>query len=65
MSTSARPAARTWLQVLHETGRDASARSWMWVQAGGPPDSPVVLFNYRTSRAQDVPWTCSMAIAAI
>ncbi len=45
----------TRLQVLHETGRDASARSWMWVQAGGPPDSPVVLFNYRTSRAQDVP----------
>jgi hypothetical protein len=26
----------------------------MWVQTGGPPDKPVVLFDYSTSRAQDV-----------
>lgn len=27
----------------------------MWVQTGGPPNQPVVLFDYSTSRAQDVP----------
>ena len=45
----------TRLQVLHEPGRDPSAQSWMWVQTGGPPDKPVILFDYSTSRAQDVP----------
>jgi transposase len=45
----------TRLQVLHEPGRDPSAQSWMWVQSGGPPDKPVVLFDYSTSRAQEVP----------
>ncbi|WP_339536409.1 IS66 family transposase, partial [Pseudomonas hunanensis] len=29
--------------------------SWMWVQASGPPDRQVVLFDYTTSRAQEVP----------
>lgn len=32
-----------------------SAHSWMWVQSGGPPDKPIVLFDYSASRAQDVP----------
>ncbi|HEX5739352.1 MAG TPA: IS66 family transposase [Hydrogenophaga sp.] len=45
----------TRLQVLHEPGRDPTALSWMWVQSGGPPDKPVVLFDYETSRAQEVP----------
>jgi len=45
----------TRLQVLHEPGRDPSAQSWMWVQSGGPPDKPVILFDYETSRAQEVP----------
>jgi len=45
----------TRLQVLHEPGRDPSAHSWMWVQGGGPPDKPIVLFDYSASRAQDVP----------
>jgi transposase len=45
----------TRLQVLHEPGRDPTAQSWMWVQSGGPPEKPVVLFDYSTSRAQDVP----------
>src|SRR5690606_32706240 len=29
--------------------------SWMWVQSGGPPDKPVILFDYTASRAQEVP----------
>ncbi len=45
----------TRVQVLKEPGRDPSSQSWMWVQTGGPPDRPVVLFDYTTSRAQDVP----------
>ena len=45
----------TRLQVLHEPGRDPTAQSWMWVQSGGPPDTPIVLFDYSTSRAQEVP----------
>lgn len=27
----------------------------MWVQSGGPPDKPVILFDYTASRAQEVP----------
>jgi len=45
----------TRLQVLHEPGRDPTAQSWMWVQSGGPPDTPIVLFDYSTSRAQEEP----------
>jgi transposase len=45
----------TRLQVLHEPGRDPTAQSWMWVQSGGPPEQPVVLFDYSASRAQEVP----------
>ncbi|MBZ9783668.1 IS66 family transposase [Pseudomonas sp. REP124] len=45
----------TRVQVLKEPGREASSQSWMWVQTGGPPDRPVILFDYSTSRAQEVP----------
>ena len=45
----------TRVQVLKEAGREPSSQSWMWVQTGGPPARPVVLFDYTTSRAQDVP----------
>ncbi len=42
-------------QVFKEPGRDPSSQSWMWVQTGGPPGRPVILFDYSTSRAYDVP----------
>ncbi|SDR69928.1 MULTISPECIES: IS66 family transposase [Pseudomonadaceae] len=45
----------TRLQVLKEPDRDPTSQSWMWVQTGGPPDHPVVLFDYTSNRAQDVP----------
>jgi hypothetical protein len=41
--------------VLKEPGRDPSTKSQMWVQRGGPPDRPIVLFDYDPSRAQAVP----------
>ncbi|SEJ45422.1 IS66 C-terminal element, partial [Azotobacter beijerinckii] len=45
----------TRVQVLKEPDRDPTSQSWMWVQTGGPPDKPVILFDYSTSRAQEVP----------
>ena len=32
-----------------------TSQSWMWVQTGGPPNQPVILCYYSTSRAQEVP----------
>ena len=45
----------TRVQVLKEPDRDPTSQSWMWVQVSGPPDRKVVLFDYTSSRAQDVP----------
>ncbi|MBC7859383.1 MAG: IS66 family transposase [Burkholderiaceae bacterium] len=45
----------TVVQVLKEAGRKASSHSYMWVQAGGPPDKPVVLYDYDPSRSAEVP----------
>ncbi len=45
----------TRLKVLKEPDRDPGSQSWMWVQTGGPPDHPVILFDYTSSRAQEVP----------
>ena len=45
----------TRVQVLKEPDREPSSQSWMWVQTGGPRDKPVILFDYSTSRAQEVP----------
>ena len=45
----------TRVQVLKEPGRDPTSQSWMWVQASGPPERPILLFDYTTSRAQEVP----------
>ena len=45
----------TRVQVLKEPDRDPGSQSWMWVQTGAPPDHPVILFDYTSSRAQEVP----------
>ena len=45
----------TRVQVLKEPDREPTSQSWMWVQTGGPPDQPVILFDYSTSWAQEVP----------
>ena len=42
------------VQVLKEAGRRPSSQSYIWVQRGGPPDKPVVLFHYDPSRGQSV-----------
>lgn len=45
----------TRLQVLKEPGREAQSKSYLWVQRGGPPDRPIVLYDYDPSRSQSVP----------
>lgn len=44
----------TTVQVLKEEGRSASSQSYIWVRRGGPPDQPVVLFDYAATRSQAV-----------
>ena len=43
------------VQVLKEPGRAAQSKSYLWLQRGGPPDQPVILFDYDPSRGQAVP----------
>ena len=45
----------TVVQVLKEKGRSPTSNSYMWVQTGGPPDKPVVLYGYDPSRSAKVP----------
>ena len=44
----------TTIQVLKEPDKPPESKSQMWVRRGGPPDRPVVLFNYSSSRNQAV-----------
>lgn len=45
----------TTVQVLKEKGRAAQSKSYMWVRRGGPPDRPIILFDYEQSRGSKVP----------
>jgi transposase len=45
----------TRLQVLNEPGRENTQLSYMWVYGGGPPDQPVIWYQYADSRSGDVP----------
>ena len=45
----------TTVQVLKEKGRAPQSQSYMWVRRGGPPDKPVILFDYEPSRGGKVP----------
>jgi len=46
----------TTVQVLKEEGRAAQSQSRMWVRRGGPPDKPVILFNYEPTRSGKLAW---------
>ena len=39
------------LQVLKEAGRQNTSKSYMWVYRGGPPDRPVLLYDYQKTRS--------------
>jgi transposase len=45
----------TILQVLKEPAKLPQSNSYLWVRRGGPPDLPVLLFDYDPSRSQAVP----------
>ncbi len=45
----------TTVQVLNEPDKKAQSKSYLWLQRGGPPDQPVILFDYDPSRSQTVP----------
>jgi transposase-like protein len=44
----------TRIQVLKEVNRSPTSDKWMWVSKGGPPDKPVILFDYDPSRGKEV-----------
>ncbi len=45
----------TRLQVLNEAGRKNTQQSQMWVYGGGPPDQPVIWYQYAETRGGEVP----------
>ena len=45
----------TRLQVLNEPGRENTRLSYMWVYGGGPPDRPVIWYQYADTRSGEVP----------
>ena len=45
----------TVVQVLKEKDKAPTSTSYMWVQTGGPPGKPVVIFDYDPSRSAEVP----------
>ena len=45
----------TTVQVLDEPGKSARSKSYIWVQASGTDEQPVVLFDYAPSRSGVVP----------
>lgn len=45
----------TVVQVLKAPDKKPTSNSYMWVQTGGPPGKPVVLFDHDASRSREVP----------
>ena len=48
-------ADETTLQVLHEPGRAATSKSYLWLYRTGQTRSPIVLYDYQTTRASKHP----------
>ena len=44
----------TTVQVLKESGKKAQSKSYLWLQRGGPPEQPVVLYHYDPGRGAEV-----------
>jgi transposase len=42
------------VQVLKEPGKTAQSKSYLWVQRGGPPAHPIVLYHYDPGRGAEV-----------
>lgn len=48
-------ADETTLQVLKEKDRPPDKKSYMWLYHGGPPDKHAFVYEYKSSRASEVP----------
>lgn len=48
-------ADETTLQVLHEPGRKASSKSYIWLYRSGRLGPPIVLYDYKESRSKENP----------
>lgn len=48
-------ADETRVQVLHEPGRAAEAKSYMWLYRSGRDGPPIVLYDYQETRSQEHP----------
>lgn len=48
-------ADETTLQVLHEPGKRAQTKSYMWCFIGGPPDKRVIIYQYHSGRSANIP----------
>lgn len=48
-------ADETTLQVLHEPGRSASSKSYLWLYRTGREGPPIILYDYRETRAGENP----------
>lgn len=44
----------TTVQVLKESGKKAQSKSYLWLQRGGPPQQPVVVYHYDPGRGAGV-----------
>ncbi|RLA26573.1 MAG: IS66 family transposase [Gammaproteobacteria bacterium] len=44
----------TTVQVLKESGKRAQSKSYLWLQRGGPPAHPMVLYHYDPGRGAEV-----------
>ncbi len=45
----------TRVQVMKELGRVNTAKSYMWVMRGGPPEHPLIVYRYHPTRSERVP----------
>lgn len=48
-------ADETTLQVLHEPGKAASSKSYLWLYRTGRTDTPIVLYDYQPTRGGEHP----------
>lgn len=44
----------TTVQVLKEAGKTAQSKSYLWLQRGGPPGQPLILYHYDPGRGSAV-----------
>jgi|GEM_PF-613431 len=59
-------ADETTLQVLHEEGKTAANKSYMWLYATGHTDIPIFLYDYRTTRGPaSIPRICLQVLRVI